>query len=239
MTVSEEPIGLSQVMDVNRYSTLNKMLRITAYVCRFINNLKKTLANQEIKFGKVEVEEIEKAEVRWVKEVQKALEGQPGYQKYKEQLGVVERNGILVCEGRLEFANLESRTKRPVLLPKDHKCTELVILDCHNKVHHCTVNATLAELRSRYWVVKGRQFVKKVIRKCFICKKLEGKPYSFPMIAPLPDFMVNEAPPFSRVGVDFAGPLYCKGTRGSPIKVTFCYSPAVSQELFILSSPMI
>ena len=153
MTVSEEPIGLSQVMNLNRYSTLRKILRITAYVCRFINNLKKKLANEEIKFGKVEVEKTEKAELQWVNEVQKALEGQSGYQKYKEHLGVVERNGILTREGRLEIANIESRTKRSVLLPKDYKFTELVILDCHNKVHHCKVNATPAELRSSYWVV--------------------------------------------------------------------------------------
>ena len=93
-------------MDVNRYSTLSKMLRITAYVCWFINSLKKKLANEEIKSGKVEVEEVETAELQWVKKVQKVLEGQPGYQKYKEQLGVVERNGILVCEGRLEFTGL-------------------------------------------------------------------------------------------------------------------------------------
>ena len=116
-------------MDVNRYSTLSKMLGIAAYVCRFINNVKKKLANQEIKFGKVEVEEIEKAELQWVKEVQKVLEGQPGYQKYEEQVGVVERNGILICEGRLELANLESRTKRPLLLRMDDRFTELVILD--------------------------------------------------------------------------------------------------------------
>ena len=85
-------------------------------------------------------------------------------------------------------------------------------------------------------MVKGRQFVKKVIRKCFICKRLEGKPYSFPKTAPLPDFRVNEAPPFSRVGVDFARPLYCKGTRGNPIKVNIllfscCVTRAIHLEL--------
>ena len=57
--------------------------------------------------------------------------------------------------------------------------------------------------------------MKKVISKCFICRKLEGKPYSAPPVAPLPDFRVNAAPPFSKIGVDFAGPLYCKGQKGS------------------------
>ena len=64
-------------------------------------------------------------------------------------------------------------------------------------------------------MTKGRQFLTKVSRKCFICRKLEGKPYSLPKIAPLPLFRVKDAPPFSRIGVDFAGPMYCKGEKKS------------------------
>ena len=65
---------------------------------------------------KLKVYEIERSEFQLVKEEQKVLQIQPGYQQYKEQLGVVEKNGVLVCHGKLEYANLESRTKSPVLL---------------------------------------------------------------------------------------------------------------------------
>ena len=53
-----------------------------------------------------------------------------------------------------------------------------------------------------------------------ICKKLEGKAYGSPPMAILPEFRVRESPPFSKVGVDFAGPLYVKGHEG---KMTKCY----------------
>lgn len=101
-----------------------------------------------------------------------------------------------------------------MILPREHRLTRLVIQECHQIVHHCGVRATLAELRSRYWVPKGRQVVKKIVGECVVCKKLVGKPYKTPPTAALPDFRVREAPLFSRVGVDFAGPLYVKGKSG-------------------------
>ena len=47
-----------------------------------------------------------------------------------------------------------------------------------------------------------------------LSRMFTGKLYSTPPTAALPDFRVNEAPPFSRVGVDFAGPLYVKEKSG-------------------------
>ena len=52
--------------------------------------------------------------------------------------------------------------------------------------------------------------MKKLVNKCVTCKKLQGKHFDPPPIAPLPEFRVSEAPPFSRIGIDFAGPLYVK-----------------------------
>ena len=52
-----------------------------------------------------------------------------------------------------------------------------------------------------------------------VCKKLVGKPYKTPPTAALPDFRLRKAPPFSRVGVEFAGPLYVKGKSGQMDKV--------------------
>ena len=53
MTTVEEPLLLSQVIDIERFSTLGKLLRVTAYIQRFINNLKKRLAKNEINMGRL------------------------------------------------------------------------------------------------------------------------------------------------------------------------------------------
>ena len=64
---------------------------------------------------------------------------------------------------------------------------------------------------------------------------MEGKPYHAPKIAPLPDFRVSEAPPFDRVGIDFAGPVYI--TRQGDMEkacialLTCCVTRAVHLEL--------
>ena len=37
--------------------------------------------------------------------------------------------------------------------------TNLIILEAHRKVPHASINATLAEIRSRYWICRGQQIV--------------------------------------------------------------------------------
>ena len=138
--------------------------------------------------------------------------------------------------GRVVNSDLEFDARRPVFLPRKHHLTELIIRDFHERVHHTGVRATLAELRSKFWVPRGRQEVKGALSECVTCKKLKGKPYSSPPTAALPEFRVKEAPPFSRVGVDFAGPLYVKSKTGEMEKVyialfSCCVTRAVRLEL--------
>ena len=61
--------------------------------------------------------------------------------------------------------------------------------------------------------------MKKVPSRCVVCKKLEGKAYVSPHSAALPEFLVKKAPPFSKVGVDFIGPLHVKAPTGGMKKV--------------------
>ena len=85
-------------------------------------------------------------------------------------------------------------------------------------------------------VPRARQNVKKLISKCVTCKKVGGKSYDAPPMASLPEFRVRESFPFSKVGVDFAGPLYVKGKTKETNKVyialfTCCVTRAVHLEL--------
>ena len=72
------------------------------------------------------------------------------------KLGLAEDQGVLQCIGRLVNSDLEFDARSPVLLPKEHKLTKLVIEACHRRVLHSGSRATLAELRSRYWVPSDR-----------------------------------------------------------------------------------
>lgn len=105
-------------------------------------------------------------------------------------LGLETVGGVLRCFGRLEHSDLEVEAQKPIILPKDHAYTTKAIEECHERVLHSGVRETLAELRSKFWVPKGRQHVK-VISKCVVCRKLEGKAYSTPGNAALPEFRVT------------------------------------------------
>ena len=93
------------------------------------------------------------------------------------------------------------------------------------------------------WIVQGRNFVKRILGQCVVCRKFEGKPYRAPLPPPLPTFRVEESPPFAHTGVDFAGPLYVKKADGTTRKVwislfTCCVTRAVHLDLISdLSTP--
>ena len=128
----------------------------------------------------------------------------------------------------------------------------LISENCHKRTLHNGVKETLTELRSRFWVIKGRQTIRRVISKCVNCKKIEGKHYVIPPTAPLPQFRVEENPAFTNTGIDFAGPLFVKSgedkeqsnvqkvylalfTRGSTRAVHLKVVPDLSSETFIRS----
>ena len=142
----------------------------------------------------------------------------------KESLKVFEdKAGVLRCKGRIENSTLPYSAKFPVLLLRKHHFTNLVILNCHESVKHNGVRETLTEVRSNYWIIKGRQTVKNLLSKCIVCKKLQGKPYSLVPEPPLPDFRVSENMAFSKIAVDFARPLYVRNIFESKGDMYKCY----------------
>ena len=74
---------------------------------------------------------------------------------------------------------------------------------------------TLNSLRATYWIVRGREAVKKEVRRCVVCLRWEGKPYSTPIIPDLPEERVSQEPPFTNTGIDFAGPLYVQNLHST------------------------
>ena len=84
--------------------------------------------------------------------------------------------------GRMSNSDLPFSAQSLILLDKGHL---LIVMDAHRHVMHNGVKETLTELRSAYWLVRGRRFVRKVIHHCLTCRKLEGRPFqSVPSTTP-------------------------------------------------------
>lgn len=122
----------------------------------------------------------------------------------------LDKRGILRIKTRLDNASTSDDVKFPALLPPDQHCAHLIVNDMHRRILHGGVSATLAELRERFWLLRGRQCVKKVISKCVVCARFRLNAISTPT-APLPKDRVSQSQPFQVSGVDFAGPVFVKG----------------------------
>lgn len=210
-------VKISNVVDCHRYSSKMKLLRVTAYVLRFVALLRR---RADVTTSLLTAEDLKKAEVLWIKDVQSSAfseeiqhmrTGQTRSNQRVNHLRLFfDAEGIIRCEGRLENSTIQLDAKKPILLPSKHYVTGLIIDERHAMVQHNGIKATLNCVRERYWILRGREAVKRVLRKCFMCKKLEGKPYPTPKAPSLPSWRVSDDPPFTHTGLDFAGPLFVK-----------------------------
>ena len=74
-------------------------------------------------------------------------------------------------------------------------------------MRHNGVKETLTEVQSKFWIVKGRSLVRRLIHSCILCKRFEGASFATPPPPPLPTYRVKNDPAFTYTGVDFASPL--------------------------------
>ena len=226
--------GLHCIMFIEKYSTLHKLLAVTAYVFRFIGNLKMQSAEHR-QTGPLEAEELDRARQNWVKSTQQVT-----YRKEIANLQLISTNsktsrvllvrqlrlfldskGFIRCGGRIHNAPLNEVTRFPYLLPSKHPLSQLIIFDIHVSLYHSGTSATLTALRQTYWIPSARQYIKSLLRKCVVCLKVTGKPFPAPDPAPLPQSRMQDVHPFTYTGVDFTGALYVKD-GSQEVKVYLC-----------------
>ncbi|GFS33575.1 integrase catalytic domain-containing protein [Trichonephila inaurata madagascariensis] len=130
------------LFDISQYSNLEKVLRITA----------EELSEAERFWIQVEQEKFFPGELKSLKD--NKIEKESLLYNYMPYL---DENGLIRLGGRLEFCNLSINEKHPLILPKNSWLTTLIVCREHNKVMHGGTASTLAQVRSNYWISKGRQ----------------------------------------------------------------------------------
>ena len=212
---------LGWVIDCTKYSTMSRLLRVTAYVLRAVKIFRRTLQEQSRDRTTLTPEELADAEKLWIVDSQQMLAEENKFPTWKNQFNLfLDDKGLWKCGGRLGNANLPYSTKHPILLPRYHPITLLIVWDAHRHVQHNGVKETLTEVRTKCWIVKGRSLVRSTIYRC---RRFEGAPYHGPPPPPLPTFRVKEEPPFTYTGVDFTGPLYIRATQSAEAsKIWIC-----------------
>uniref|UniRef100_A0A182XPK3 Integrase catalytic domain-containing protein n=1 Tax=Anopheles quadriannulatus TaxID=34691 RepID=A0A182XPK3_ANOQN len=95
----------------------------------------------------------------------------------------------------------------PIILPKSHDLTRLILQEYHCKYGHSNSETVVNEVRQRFYVPNLRTMVSKAARDCQRCKIAKCQPQA-PRMAPLPEQRLTpHVRPFSRVGIDYLGPI--------------------------------
>jgi len=122
--------------------------------------------------------------------------------------------GLMRVKGRLKNALQLSMSQRtPIILPKAHHLTILVIRNAHHNTLHGGVQLTLSTIHQVFWIDNGKQAVKRILRQCVTCFKHRPSPSS-QLMGDLPAHRVN--PPkraFEATGVDYTGAIEIKSSR--------------------------
>ena len=201
------------------------LVRVRSWVMRFSKNCR-VPEEQRIK-GELTTKELSDTELDIIKEAQKevfneeiiALTARKELSKRSHLLPLTPMlaGGLLRSNTRLRRSDdLAADTKFPIILPKKHHVTQLIVKYHHEmESHEMGVNYTLNHLRARYHVIHSRQEVKACIHNCFECKRRFRLHPAKQQMAPLPQFrlqMTNR--PFTNCATDYGGPYLTMQGRG-------------------------
>ena len=163
----ESPADLrfEHTVDINKFSCLLKLKRITEWILRFVNNLKSRLFNKNtVMTPFLNLFELDAAEQIWIKENKKSLNEKKLKALCNDLNLICGENGLIRCEGRLKFAPLPYDAKTPYLINSEHFLVRLIVEYLHSGLKHVAIIQTLSELGQKFWICRSRVFVRKVLK---------------------------------------------------------------------------
>ncbi|XP_076301460.1 uncharacterized protein LOC143219342 [Lasioglossum baleicum] len=229
-----------------RFSSWPKLLRVTAYLLRFISKLRSSrIRTRSVSLKKDRYSakfsganallpgEIQKARTFWLKHIQRTVHPNE-VQRLTQRLPIsrqsplislnpyLDADGLLRVGGRLSNSALPEITKHPIILTS-HPLVLLLINYLHLKLLHAGPQLTLAQLRQEFWLLRARPTVRKVIHQCVRCAR-ERATVPSELMGDLPSVRVTRAErAFLHCGVDYAGPIPVRTTSGRGHKSTKGY----------------
>ncbi|KAJ7989950.1 hypothetical protein DPEC_G00309790 [Dallia pectoralis] len=113
--------------------------------------------------------------------------------------------------GRLRRAeNLDYATAHPIVLDPTHHFTRLLIKDYDSRLCHPGPERVFAEMRRTFWILRGREAIRRFQHSCTDCRRWKSRPV-VPKMADLPAARQRLCKPvFYSTGTDCFGPFQVK-----------------------------
>ena len=214
-------ISTGEVIDLERYSTAGRAVRVISNVLRFINKSRSPSANvstSELR-ARAETLLIRSTQAKHLSEeinATRAGERVPSKSKLAAYNLFLGHEGVLRVKTRLNENPLVSfEEKNPAVVPPDSRLARLLVIDAHRINAHFGVSTVLTILRRRYWIIRARQIVKAILRRCVTCRRAHSRTAS-QIEAPLPTLRSTLHAPFYAAGLDYCGPFYTLQRLGKP-----------------------
>lgn len=207
-----------------RFSNLGRMIRVIAYCRRFLSGMQR---KQNKNTGFLTTLELKEAMNTCIRECQR--------EHFNVEIAILENDGtgvpaklkgplkslnpyiddkkILRVGGRLESSSLTEDRKHPILIPRRSVLTSLIVADAHAATLHGGPQLMLTYLRSKFWILRAKDLVKGHVRRCVKCTRYSAIT-STQMMGQLPAARVTPARPFKCSGVDYAGPINVRTSKG-------------------------
>ena len=220
----------ARLFDITESSSLRMAVNKTAWIYRFIFNSRHAGADRNS--GPLSSEERCQALQFWIRDAQDRA--------YKSELKALKSGTLLPKDSSLEklrprfddnglMCAVPRTNEQPLpILPEFAHLTTLIIDDAHRRCFHQGTRATLAILSAEYLI--RRRSVLRVVRTCRRCRRYRGRSYRS-ADGGLPSFRIEPCRSFSKVGLDFFGPLVTSPSTKTWVLITCATSRAIHLEL--------
>ncbi|XP_058449314.1 uncharacterized protein LOC131429280 [Malaya genurostris] len=224
---------IAPLVEYSRFSKWTRLHRTISYVIRFIDNARRKNIGQQFRRELLTQDELARAEVLLWKLAQaecfpqevSILQKTMGPAEVKhppvsksssiyKTWPYMDGCGILRMRGRIGAAYfLPFEARYPVILPKEHPVTILILEWYHHKFRHANHETVCNEIRQRYEVARLRSLIRKIHKNCAWCRVFNATPQP-PVMGLLPEERLTPfVRPFTYVGLDYFGPVFAKVGR--------------------------
>lgn len=204
---------------IDKYSSLNRLKMVTAYVRRFIFNAQRVQCFRHK--GAITPTELDESLNYWIVQAQRTAYPEelscidakinlPRKSKLLSLSPYLDNSNLLRVGGRIKNAQIPHNAKHQIILPPLARVSQLIFAEAHSRLLHGGVQLMTTHLRQDFWIPKARSIIRQYIHAhCVPCFR-QRRHFSQQVMGNLPSQRLTPARAFLKTGVDYAGPINLK-----------------------------